>query len=481
MGLKSNISYNVILTLSGYIIGLVIFPYISRVLGVSNIGIISFVDNIINYFILFATLGASTIGTREIAKYKGNKDKVNTVFSNLIILYTIYTILIIIVYYFAVNYIDKLKIYKELFYIGTAKLIFSVFLIEWLYSGIENFKFITTRSLLIKFFYLISIFIFVRNSEDYIIYFVLTTLSVVVNSIINIVYSRNVVKFTLKEIDLRPYLKQSFLLGSYSILTSMYTTFNIMYLGFVTDTTQVGYYWAAIKVYTITLGFYTAFTGAIMPRMSSLLASGSIAKFNNIINNSFEILFSLSPLIIIISIIHAPQIINILSGTEFYGAVLPMQIVMPLLFVVGIAQILAMQVLIPMKRDKIIIRASFIGAAISIVSNIILVDKFGATGSAIVLVLCEVSVTIFYILVCIKKQIIFFPWSKMLKNIIASIPYAIICYISLLVFTNYEFFIVIFSCVLSLTYFIISNKYFLKNEIIHNYINGFIDKINRNN
>lgn len=479
MGLKSNISYNVILTLSGYVIGLISFPYISRVLGVSNIGVVSFVDNIVNYFVLFATLGASTIGTREIAKYKGDKDRVNIVFSNLILLYSIYTFLVIIAYYFAVNYIDKLKVYQELFYIGAAKLIFSVFLIEWLYRGLENFKFITTRSILVKLFYLVSIFIFVKNSDDYIVYFILTTLSVVVNSIINILYSKNVVKFTLKEINLKPYLKQSILLGSYSLLTSMYTTFNVMYLGIVTDTTQVGYYWAAIKVYTIILGLYTAFTGAIMPRMSSLLASGSIDSFKIVINKSFDILLALSPLVIVISIIHAPQIINILSGAEFYGAVLPMQIVMPLVFVVGTAQILAMQVLIPMKKDRIILNASFIGAIVSIISNIIFVGKLGAVGSAIVLLLCEFSVTAYYIFICYNNKIIVLPWTKILKYMAASIPYIVICFISILIFAKFEFYMLIFSSVFSVIYFFISNKYYLKNDTISNILYRFITHIKK--
>ena len=476
MGLKSNISYNIILTISGYIIALILFPYISRVLGVSNLGIVSFVDNIINYFILFSTLGASTIGTREIAKYKGNQEKINTVFSNLIILYSIYTFIIIIVYFFAINHIEKLSIYKNLFYIGSAKLIFSVFLIEWLYKGLENFKYITTRSILIKITYLISIFIFVRKTEDYIIYFSLTVLSVVLNSIINIAYSRKVIKFTLNGINPKTYLKQSFFLGSYSLLTSMYTTFNIMYLGFVTNTTQVGYYWTAIKIYTIILGLYSALSAAIMPRMSSLLSSGSVDTFKNIINKSFEILLVISPFIIIILVVHATQVINILSGTEYYGAILPMRIIMPLIFIVGIAQILAIQALIPLKKDKIILRASFLCAAISIISNIIFVEKYGATGSAIVLSLCETTVTFYYIIICTKYKIISLPWKNIIKHGAVSLPYIIICLISIVVFKNNDIVMLFFSIALSIIYFFISNKYILENETIYGIIKNLTKK-----
>ena len=52
MGIKKNFVYNATLTVSQYIIALLIFPYISRIFGVTNIGILGFVDNtlIISFF-----------------------------------------------------------------------------------------------------------------------------------------------------------------------------------------------------------------------------------------------------------------------------------------------------------------------------------------------------------------------------------------------------------------------------------------------
>lgn len=481
MGLKSNISYNIVLTLSGYVIGLISFPYISRVLGVSNIGTVSFVDNIINYFILFSTLGASTIGTREIAKYKHDKQKVNTVFSNLIILYSIYTLFVLIVYFFTVTFIEKFNVYKELFYIGSAKLVFSVFLIEWLYKGLENFRYITTRTLLIKILYLFSLFIFVNNADDYKIYFILTTLSVLINSLINIIYSKKIIKFTLSEVNLKPFFKQSFLLGSYSILTSMYTTFNVMYLGIVSNTVQVGYYWAAINLYGIILSFFSAFTNALMPRMSSLLYTGEKNNYDQIIKKSFDILFAFSFPVIIFSIIHAPQIIHILSGSEFDGAILPMQIIMPLVMVVGIGQILAIQVLVPMQKDKIILQSSFLGASTGIISNIILVKKFASLGSALVLLISELTVTSYYILVCRKNRIIKFPWIEAGVNFLMSLPYLLFCIISTKLFKDNEVVMLIFSLLISLLYFIINNICFWINETVHDFIILTFLKIKKNN
>lgn len=466
MGLKKNISYNIILTLSSYIIGFVTFPYISRVLGASNIGVVSFVDNAINYFVLFSTLGAATIGAREIAKHKNDKSKLNTIFSSLIVMYVMYTTIVLVAYFLVITFVDKLRIHEELFYIGTAKLIFSVFLIEWFYKGLENFKYITTRSLLIKLLYVVLVFVFVRKSEDYKIYFILTTLSVVVNSLINIIYARKIVKFSLIGIKLKSYLKQSFFLGSYSLLTSMYTTFNILYLGFVSDTLQVGYYWAALTLYGVMIGVFSAFTGAIMPRMSTLIYMEQTEQFTTLIDKSFNLLFSFCFPVIIGSILLAPQIIGILSGPGFEGAIIPMKIIMPLIIVVGIAQILAIQALIPMQKDKLILIAALVGASVGIMSNLIFVERLGAIGTAIVLLCSELSVTIYYIYIVWKNKILIFPWNILAKNVIFSLPYFLLIYLFLQIWQDNNVLILLSSIIAIISYFFILNIFILKNTDI---------------
>ncbi len=466
MGIKKNITYNVILTLSQYIIGFITFPYISRVLGVSNIGIVSFVDNTINYFILFSTLGAATIGTREIAKYQNDREKINIVFSSLITIYTIYTCIVVIVYVFAISFVEQLRIHQQLFYIGIAKLIFSVFLIEWFYRGTENFKYITTRTLMIKILYVITLLIFVKNNSHYKIYFILTTSVVVVNAFINIIYSRKFVRLSIKGITLKPYFKQSFYLGSYSLLTSMYTTFNVMYLGFVSNTVEVGYYWAALTLYGILLGFFSAFTGAMMPRMSSLLFFGEKEAFKNLIQKSFNLVFTISFPLIFGSILLAPQIIGLLAGKGYEGAIFPMRIIMPLVLIVGIAQILAIQVILPMQKDKLILYGSLLGAFIGLTFNIVLVKKFGSEGTAFVLLLSECAVTMFYIYTVRKNNLIGFPWQSLVNNFIYSLPIILICFSFLRIFKGNNLLILLFSVGISILYFLIVNLYVVKNAAL---------------
>ena len=72
--IKKNFLYSSILTTANYIFPFLTYPYVSRVLGVNNIGICNFVDSVVNYFILFSMMGINIVGIREIAKVKNDKE-----------------------------------------------------------------------------------------------------------------------------------------------------------------------------------------------------------------------------------------------------------------------------------------------------------------------------------------------------------------------------------------------------------------------
>lgn len=395
--IRKNFAYKSILTISNYIMGFITFPYISRVFGVEKLGLINFVDNTINYFLLFATMGISVLGVREIASVKEIQDEKNKVFSNILGINILFTVITLIVYFLIISLNSTLNQYVELFYIGAAKILFTTFLIEWFYTGIENFKYITIRSIIIKLLYVISVFVFIKHTDDYVLYFILTIGTVVVNAIINMLYARKYVTLAPKEIFNTKYVKNNITLGIYAIMTSMYITFNVMYLGLVSDNTQVGYYTTAFKLYSVILGFFTAFTNVMLPRMSALIAEGNKGRFQELINKSFSVVAKFSIPMILCSIVLAPQIIYVLSGPGYEGAIIPMRIIMPAILFVGVAQVLAIQILMPMKKDRILLIASICGATISVILNVILVAKYHSVGSSIVLIICEMVVTLIYI------------------------------------------------------------------------------------
>lgn len=434
--IKKNFVYKSFLTISTYLVSLLIFPYISRVLGVENIGLVNFVDNTINYFILFATMGVNILGVREIAFVKNDRAQLSNVFSSIIGINIIFTIVALTIYNFCIVLIPKLNQYEELFYIGSAKILFTAFLIEWLFTGIENFKYITIRACIIKIIYATSVFLFVKEEEDYVIYFILTTSVIVVNAFVNLAYSKNFVKINFRKIFSFRYLKEDLSLGVYSIMTSMYLSFNVIFLGFATNNVEVGFYTTAHKIYSVILGLFSAFTSVMLPRMSSLLVKGDDTAFEQLISKSFSAMSMFSIPIIMCCIILAPDIVYIISGPEYEGAILPMRIIMPAVLFVGIAQVLAIQVITPLKKDSILLLASIIGASISLVLNILLVHNMKSTGSAIVSLSAEIVVTSTYLIYTYNSKLVKLPLITIGRDFVASIPCAIICIMCIVVLEN---------------------------------------------
>ena len=426
--IKKNFAYKSVLTLSTYLINFITFPYVARVLGVERIGLVNFVDNTVNYFLLFATMGVGLLGVREIAAVKEDKKRRDQVYSSVLALNLLFTLVSLGIYLLCVVTIPKLCQYDELFYIGTAKILFTVFLVEWFFTGVENFRYITLRSILIKVLYIISVFLFVRDTSDYRLYFILTVGVVVLNALINQLYIREFVRVRWNNIQLFKYLKQNVTLGIYTLMTSMYLTFNVMYLGLVSNNTEVGYYTTAFKLYSVVLGFFTAFTNVMLPRMSSLLANGEKDRFQELVNRSFSVMSTCCIPLILCSMIMAPQIVYILSGPGYEGAILPMRIIMPAAFAVGVAQVLAIQVLMPMKKDKVLLVASIIGAVVSLLINLLVVPYIESVGSAVVLLCSEAVVTGAYLWYVLSHKLTLISVKTIGKSVLYSLPSVVVCW-----------------------------------------------------
>ena len=430
MGVKRNFVYSTILTCSGYVFSFITYPYVSRVLGVENIGICNFVTSIVQYFLLFSTMGIASVGTREIAKCNGDNERLSQCFSSLFWINMIATAIVAVVYVICIFYIPKLYPYRKLLYIGLLQIVMTPFLVEWFFKGIENFKYITLRSLAVKIVYVVSVFLFVQGPGDYDLYFFLSCAMMVANAVFNWWYKRKFVTLKFRNIEFRPYLKGFFVLGIYMLLTSMYTTFNTAYLGIVGGNIEVGYYSTAMKLQSIILAIYTAFTGVMIPRMSALIGQGNKSEVSRLIYKSFDFLFVFSIPLVMYTMIFAPQIIRILSGSGYENAVTPMRIVMPLIFIIGIEQILVLQILMPFKEDKAILVNSIIGALIGVISNLIIVPIFKANGSAVVSLLSDFSVLLSAYYFVSKRYGRVIPFLSLLKNILLMLP---ICWIMYLI------------------------------------------------
>ena len=352
-------------------------------------------------------------------------------------------------------------------YIGVAWIFANSLVVEWLFKGLENFKYITVRAIIVRIIYVISVFLFVRESDDYVIYFLLTTLVIVINAFINQSYSRKFVSFSLKQINLRPFLDSFIILGVYKILTSMYTSFNVMFLGSTCGDIEVGLYSTSVKMYGIIMSFFSAFTGVMLPRMSAVVAEERDAEFKRLTSKSVDFLLCFSLPIIIIAEVYAPEIIYIFAGEEFADSVIPMRIVMPLMLVIGYEQIIILQMLFPLKNDKVILANSCVGAVIALLLDFILVPSLGSIGSAIVWCSSEFAVLFSAQYFVTKYMGYKMPLKKIMYSVLLVLPSIFVCLV-LNRIVNHWLISMFVGTTFVLVYFFIIEYCFLKNELVVN-------------
>lgn len=471
MGVRKNFIYSSILTVSNYVFPLITYPYVSRVLGVTNIGICNFVDSIIHYFILFSMMGISATGIREVSASRNNQNKLDATFTSLLLLNSIFTIAAFVILIVLTFSVPKFVEYKLLFFIGAAKLLANAFQFEWLYKGLEDFKYITQRSLLVKSVYVVAVFLFVHKADDYPIYFLLLSLMVVVNATINVLYSKRYIHINLNGIRIKPYINSFLTVGIYLILTSFYTSFNVAFLGFVTNPTEVGYYTTATKLFSIIIAFFTAFTGVMLPRMSALRSERKMKEFMNLTKKSIGVLISLAVPAILLCVTFAPDIIKLFAGKGYEGAFLPTRIIIPLIFIIGYEQILVVQILMPLRKDKAILYNSLAGAAVGVALNIIFVSAYKAVGTSIVWLTSEIIVMLISSWWVNKFIDIKFPWRVLRQNVAVYFPLGIVVLLLYLHLNLNTFARLSITSLIVCAYVISVQVVYLKDEVLLNILN----------
>ena len=477
MSIKKNFVYSSVLTVSGYLFPLLTFPYVSRVLGVTNIGICNYIDSIITYFCVFSAMGISVVGVREIARVSDSIVERSNTFINILLINSGFTLFSIVALLICIFSISDFFQYRTLFYIGILKLLSNLFLVEWFYKGLEDFGYITKRAIIVKALYVLSVFALVKVQDDYIIYFFLTIFHISVNAFINIIHIRKSIIFRNIHIRIAPYIKSYIIMGVYMILTTMYTTFNIAILGYISGPTEVGYFTTATKVFSIILALFTAFTGVMLPRMSSLLANHEEKRFLSLIDKSMSALFIFAFPTVAFFVVFSPDVIYLIGGKGYEGAIMPFRIIMPLLFIVGYEQILIIQALMPMKKDKAIFTNSCIGATVGLLLNLILIPVWGSIGTSIAYFLCELSVlcsALFFMRLYTNYRI---PYREFLYQLMSNVPLFIIC---VLIYRNCDMnyiFKLLFTGIIVGIYTFVNNYYFVKNELFITLIENINSKV----
>ncbi|MHB8206508.1 flippase [Mucilaginibacter sp.] len=425
--IKKNYTYNIILTLTNILFPIITFPYVSRLIGPVGVGKIQFIVSLSQYFALFAGLGIPIYGTREIAKYKNDKEKLSKSFSELIAIYLIVSIGVSVVYLLIILNVSFFAADKNLYLLSLTLVLFGFSSIDWLYSGLEEFKIISLRSVFIKIISVVAVFIFIKTAADYKNFLYISIFSILGNNIINLLFVKKRVNFILKALDLKKHLKPLLYIFSTTVATSMYTVLDTVLLGFLSSTKAIGFYTAAVKLTKISLPFIISIGTVTIPAISKSFYDNNDSQLKSLLQKSFNFIVFFSVPISMGTFLMAKEFIIIFSGKGFLDAVVPMQILSFLPILIGLGFFYGFQVLVPASKDKELFKSVMIGMAAGLILNFLLVPKLNATGEALANVLTELIVTICYFAFVKRHNLIVIESRIFIQSIISSLFFIPVC------------------------------------------------------
>lgn len=394
---KVNYILNLINTGTQMLFPLITFPYVCRVIEADGIGQINFFQSIISYISLFTCLGIPMYAIREIARDRSDVVQMNRTAMEILLLHSMLTLVGYAIVAILCLTVPQIQVNIPLFLILSLTIFFTAIGCEWFYQGIEDFKYITIRGLIIKTVSVVLLFIFVKSKTDLLYYGCYTVFGVLGGNIFNFFRLRKYIhreNIIFSELHIKRHVKPVLKVFSFSVVTSIYLQLNTVLLGFLKNALAVGYFAAATKVMQMLLTMSACLGSVMMPRASHLIAENKEDEFNRLIQKSYDFTLAIALPMTIGLIFCAPSLITALCGVKFEHSILPSQIIAPIILMVAISNVFGIQVLFPKGKINIVTLCCGIGAVADLILNLCLIPFFSYIGTSIAYLGAEVATTV---------------------------------------------------------------------------------------
>ena len=415
MKVLKNYLYNLSYQILTIILPIITVPYVTRIFTSEALGNYVFYNSIVSYFSLFAMLGIGVYGTKQIAA----ASDVSSTFWNIYAIQLIASILAMAVYVIAIFSIPQMG--------GVIPLIVGITLfakmidISWLFSGKEDFKKITIRNVVIRIIGVISIFTFVKSSDDLYLYVFLIVIFDFLGQFIMWVPAKKFIKRPLFNVKImKKNLHPIVLLFLPQVAISLYVVLDRTLLGLLGSYSDVGIYEQGQKLISILLKVVSSLGVVMLPRVANLLSERKDREAQNMVKFSF-ILYNLIIFPMIFGLIAVNEVfVKLFLGQNFQDVKYVLYVIVFNIMFIGWTNILGYQVLVVRNKNKEFMLSTTIPAFVSVAVNIVVIPFFGYIGASITSVVVEIlvfGIQWYYSRNIINKKLLF---NKDLAKIILS-------------------------------------------------------------
>lgn len=394
---KTNYILNLINVGTQMLFPLLTFPYVCRILLPAQIGQVNFYNSIIGYISLFTCLGIPMYAVREIARDRDDIVKMNRTAIEVLLLHTLLTLFGYVAVAILCLTVPQIKENVPLFLILSITLIFTVIGCDWFYNGIEDFKYITIRGIVVKSISVVLLFLFVKSKQDLLWYGAYCVVGSIGGNIFNFIRLRKYIhkeNIIFTQLHIFRHLKPAIKVFSFNVVISVYLQLNPVLLGFMKDTIAVAYFTAATKLMMMVTKISSSLGTVLMPRASHLVSEGKKEEFEKLIQKSYDFTLALTIPLVIGLICMAPYIVRVFCGSQYEDAIITSQIIAPITLVVGLSNIMGMQVLYPIGKINTVVKCTIYGAITNVILNLALIPFLSFNGTAIAYLGAEVATTL---------------------------------------------------------------------------------------
>ncbi len=410
---------------------LVTTPYLSRVLGVQGIGRYSFIGSVVSCFCLLATMGTTLYGQRLIARVR-HLPKVRTHFFFELFLLRFLSVVLVTGLYFLLL---VPHVSDRLLYAAAAMEILAVAAdISWFFYGMERFGTVTLCTALGRVSAVVCVFLFVKTREDLLRYVVVYTASILLANLLLWLFLR---RELLRVRRWRPKLASHALLSLGFFLSSLaiqlYTVVDKTMLGLITRSAeQNGYYEQAQKFIHVLVALVCAGGAVFASRLSGLWKEKRKEELQSVLLISFRLVFALSLPLCAGMLLIAPRFVPLFYGEGFLPVCGLLAVLSPLPLLIGVSNVLGVQLFAATEREKLLTLSVGAGALINVLLNLLLIPRHGALGACVASVLAELAVSAVQCIMARREL----PWRRLLllllryaalSALMAAVGFAVSC------------------------------------------------------
>lgn len=424
-----NQTFNFLMQIINILFPLISIPYITRIFGPEILGKVNFANSIVQYFIMFASLGIPLYSLREISKVRENNYALIKLLREISILQIIFTIISFCTYMFFINNIFIFKNDLFLYTLLGIQILSNALNFVWFLQGIEKYKYISITNLVVKSINILLVFLLLKSKDDYYKYaFIISFCSILTSFINTIVCLKLLRKFecnhrihlNVKDIKAHLYPIGVFFLSNIAI--NIYTSMDQTMLGIISGSESVGYYSMSMRIVKIILSFVTSTSIIMIPRISNSVENNNVECLKKYIKLSINTVYLVSIPCIFGIFAVGEELLLYYLGKGFIESVFIFKAVSILLLIIGLSNIFGIQIMIPYGLEKDFTIIVTISSFVNFFLNIILIPIFSYIGAVISTIVAEILVA-YLMYKKIKNKIgdiiqLYFPYKIIISSII---------------------------------------------------------------